>query len=79
VDLVQLTALIRRVVESRLGDLDVVDDIVQETIVRLLAARTRLDEQALGPYGMVIARNLIASHRRRTDMVRRFERRARSR
>jgi RNA polymerase sigma factor (sigma-70 family) len=75
VDLVQLSALIRRVVESRLGDPDVVDDIVQETIVRLLAARTRLDERALGPYAIVVARNLIASHWRRTDTVRRLEHR----
>jgi RNA polymerase sigma factor (sigma-70 family) len=60
--IVELTALIRRVVAARVSDADTVSDIVQETLVRLLAARPRLAERALGPYAIVVARNLVASH-----------------
>jgi RNA polymerase sigma factor (sigma-70 family) len=71
----ELAAVIRRVVAARVSDADTVDDIVQETFVRLLAARGRLDDRALGPYGIVVARNLIASHWRRTANGRRLEHR----
>src|SRR3954464_7269473 len=64
-DVAELVALVRRVVTSRVSDPDVVDDIVQETLVRLLAARSRLDDRALAPYAVVVARNLVASHWRR--------------
>ena len=66
VDVAELAALIRRVVAARVSDADTVDDIVQETLARLLAARGRLDDRALGPYAIVVARNLVASHWRRT-------------
>jgi hypothetical protein len=55
-DFAELATLIRRVVAARVSDRDVVDDIVQEAFVRLLSARARLDDSALGPYGIVIAR-----------------------
>jgi serine/threonine-protein kinase RsbT len=68
-----LSALIRRVVASRLADSDAVDDIVQKTLVRLLAARGRLDEHALTPYAIVTARNPMASFWQRNDTRRRLE------
>jgi len=71
----ELAAVIRRVVGSRLSDSHLVDDIVQETFVRVLAARSRLDDQALGPYAIVVARNLIVSHWRREASDRRMEHR----
>jgi RNA polymerase sigma factor (sigma-70 family) len=71
----ELAAVIRRVVAARVGDGDIVDDIVQETFVRLLAARGRLDDRALGPYGIVVARNLVTSHWRRAANTRRLEHR----
>jgi RNA polymerase sigma factor (sigma-70 family) len=74
-DIVELTALVRRVVAARLRDRDIVDDIVQETLARLLAARPRLDRGALGPYAIVTARNLVASHWRRLDTGTRNEHR----
>ena len=75
VDVAELAALIRHVVAARVSDVDTVDDIVQETFARLLAARGRLDERALGPYGIVVARNLVTSHWRRTANGRRLEHR----
>src|SRR4051812_31995240 len=70
-DMPELLALVRRVVTSRLTDPDAVDDIVQETLVRLLGARSRLDDRALGPYAIVVARNLVVSHWRRAASDRR--------
>jgi serine/threonine-protein kinase RsbT len=74
-DVVELTALVRRVVARRLHDPDAVDDIVQETLVRVLAARGRLDHGAVGPYAIVTARNLLATFWRRADTGRRHEHR----
>lgn len=74
-DIVWLTALVRRVVARRLADQDAVDDIVQETLARLLAARGRLDDRAVGPYAIVTARNLVVSFWRRTETGKRHEHR----
>jgi serine/threonine-protein kinase RsbT len=74
-DLTELTALVRRVVAGRVADRDAVDEIVQETLARLLTARRRLDHAALGPYAIVIARNLVTSRWRRTDTDHRYEHR----
>lgn len=62
---------VRRVAVARLGDRHAVDDVVQETMVRLLAARDRLDGSALLPYGIVTVRNLINEHGRSLDLYRR--------
>ena len=40
------------------------DDIVQETLIRLLRVRERLDDEVVGSYGFVTARNLVVSRRR---------------
>ena len=74
-DIVELAALVRRVVAARVQDRDVVDDLAQETLARLLAARPRLDRSALGPYAIVTARNLVASHWRRIHTGKRNEHR----
>ena len=74
-DITDLTALVRRAVAGRVADRDAVDEIVQETIARLLAAKRRLEHAALGPYAIIIARNLVTTHWRRTDTNRRHEHR----
>jgi serine/threonine-protein kinase RsbT len=38
-----------------------VEDLVQETLTRVMAARQRLEARALGPYAVVTARNLTRS------------------
>jgi RNA polymerase sigma factor (sigma-70 family) len=60
-DLLALTPLIRRVVAARVRDPQVVDDLVQETFARLLQARSRLDDGALAPFAVVLARNVAVS------------------
>lgn len=59
--LVALMGPIRRVASARGADSHTVDDVVQETLVRLMAQRGRLDDDALLPYALVTARNLVAS------------------
>jgi RNA polymerase sigma factor (sigma-70 family) len=61
-DLLALTPLIRRVVTARVRDPQVVDDLVQETFARLLQARPRLDDDALAPFAVVLARNVAVSY-----------------
>jgi RNA polymerase sigma factor (sigma-70 family) len=74
-DMDGIAAVVRRVVASRMSDGDSVDDLVQETLVRVLGARSRLDDRAVGPYAVVIARNLVASFWRNSDTGRRHEHR----
>ena len=69
----ELTALVRRAVAGRAADRDAVDEIVQETLARLLVGQTRLDDAALGPYAIVVARSLVATHWRHIDTNSRHE------
>jgi serine/threonine-protein kinase RsbT len=63
------------VVASRVRDVAAVDDLVQETLAKVLAATGRLDGSAVGPYAIVTARHLVASHWRTTDTSKRHEHR----
>ncbi len=74
-DLVELQALVKRVVGARVRNPDTVDDLVQETVARVLAARGRLDDGALAPYAVVTARNLVRSMGRDEDRRRRHSHR----
>lgn len=69
--LLDLLPVVRRVVAARIRDPHLVEDLVQETLARMTAARARLDDEALVPYAIVTARNLIASHVQRADRERR--------
>jgi len=75
VDVVELHALVTRVVGARVRNPDTVDDLVQETVARVLAVRSRLDDGALAPYAVVTARNLVRSSGRHDDRQRRHSHR----
>jgi RNA polymerase sigma factor (sigma-70 family) len=60
-DVVELTPLLRRVIAARVRDSHVVEDLVQETLARVMAARRRLEPRTLAPYAVVTARNLTRS------------------
>src|SRR5918992_4030829 len=70
-DVVELTPLLRRVIGARVRDGQVVDDLVQETLTRVMAARRRLEPRALAPYAVVTARNLTRSLSTSEDRSRR--------
>ncbi|PVG84837.1 serine/threonine protein kinase [Nocardioides gansuensis] len=53
--------MVRRVVGARVKDPHAVDDLVQETLARVVAARSRIEADSLPQYAAVTARNLVAS------------------
>jgi len=54
--------VIRRVVAARAANEADIDDLVQDCLERLLVARARLAPEAVLPYAVVTARNLVSSH-----------------
>jgi RNA polymerase sigma factor (sigma-70 family) len=60
-EVLDLIPLARRVIAARVRDPDAVEELVQETLARLLAARGQLETSTLGPYAIVTARHLVAS------------------
>ncbi len=60
-----LAGPLRRIVGSRVPDPHLADDVVQETLLRVLGASDRVDADALLPYAVVTARNLVTSRARR--------------
>jgi RNA polymerase sigma factor (sigma-70 family) len=70
-DVVELAPLLRRVIGARVHDRQVVEDLVQETLTRVMAARRRLEPRTLAPYAVVTARNLTRSLATSEDRSRR--------
>jgi RNA polymerase sigma factor (sigma-70 family) len=60
-DVMELAPLLRRVITARVRDRQVVEDLVQETLTRVMSAHRRLEPRALAPYAVVTARNLVTS------------------
>ena len=58
--ILELVPVIRRVVAARVRDFQLVDDLVQETLARVMAARDRIEQDTLAPYAVAVARNLVA-------------------
>jgi serine/threonine-protein kinase RsbT len=69
--LATLIPLVRRVVANRVSDTAAADDLVQETLVRVLAASSRVDPAMLEPYAITTARNVVASMWKARDRERR--------
>ena len=72
-DLLTVAGPVRRAVQARLVGRSGIDpdDVVQETLARVWAARWRLERGTLVAYGLVVARNLVTSADRRTVLDRR--------
>jgi RNA polymerase sigma factor (sigma-70 family) len=68
--LVDLVPMLRRVIGARVKDPHTVDDLVQETLVRVMAARSRIEPDKLPHYASVTARNLVASMAEKNDRAR---------
>ncbi len=56
--------VIRRVIAARAANAADVDDLVQDCLERLLVAQQRLAPDAILPYAVVTARNLVSSNAR---------------
>src|SRR3954454_15711446 len=70
-EILALVAPLRRFALSRLRDVHDADDVVQETLTRVLAVRGRLEDDSLTAYAFAVARNLVATHHREADLGRR--------
>src|SRR6478609_827702 len=68
--LVDLVPMLRRVIGSRVKDPHTVDDLVQEALVRVMAARSRVEPDKLPHYASVTARNLVATMAEKNDRAR---------
>ena len=69
--LLVLLPVVRRVVAARVRDPHTVDDLVQETLARVMAARARVERDTLLPYAIVTARNLVYSMSKDAERERR--------
>jgi RNA polymerase sigma factor (sigma-70 family) len=69
--ILDLVPIVRRVVAARVRDPHLVDDLVQETLARMMVVGARVEADTLVPYAIVTARNLIASHAERQSRDRR--------
>jgi RNA polymerase sigma factor (sigma-70 family) len=70
-----LIPMVRRIVSARVSDGATADDLVQETLARVLAAMPRVEPGMLEPYAIVTARNVVASLWREQDRHRRNQHR----
>ena len=70
-----LIPVVRRVVRSRVSNPAVAEDLVQETLVRVLGAADRVEPGMLEAYAIVTARNVVASMWKEQDRHRRNEHR----
>jgi serine/threonine-protein kinase RsbT len=75
-EMTELLAIVRRVVGARVGAHPAAEDLVQETLARVLAAAPSVDKDLLQPYAIVTAKNLVASMWRDADRTRRNQHRA---
>ena len=66
-----LMPMVRRIVLARVGRHPAADDLIQEILVRVLAALPRIEEGMLEPYAIVTARNVVATMWRDDDRQRR--------
>ncbi len=67
--------MVRRIINARVADRAAADDLVQETLVRVLAASGRVQPEMLEPYAITTARNLVASLWKEQDRHRRNQHR----
>lgn len=70
-----LVPMVRRIVLARVGGHPAAEDLVQEILVRVLAALPRIEPGMLEPYAIVTARNVVATMWRQDDRRRRNQHR----
>lgn len=74
-DVAALLPMVRRIVRARVGGHPAAEDLIQETLTRVLAASPTIEDGMLEPYAIVTARNVIASMWRDVDRHKRNEHR----
>ncbi len=74
-DVAALIPMVRRIVGARVADRTAAEDLVQETLLRVLAAAGRVEPGMLEPYAIVTARNVVAASWNEQDRHRRNQHR----
>jgi RNA polymerase sigma factor (sigma-70 family) len=67
---VDLLPVLRRVVGARIKDPHTMEDLVQETLARLMSSSRRVNPDKLHHYAAVTARHVVASYAERNDRAR---------
>lgn len=75
-EVADLIPMLRRIVAARVGGHPSAEDLVQETLVRVLDARDRIEPGMVEPYAIATVRNLVASMWRQEDREQRNRHRA---
>ena len=70
-----LIPMVRRIIGARVSDPTAAEDLVQETLARVLGAVDRVEPDMLEPYAIVTARNVVATLWKETDRHRRNQHR----
>jgi RNA polymerase sigma factor (sigma-70 family) len=70
-----LIPIVRRIVYSRVPNQALAEDLVQETLVKVLAAANRVEPGLLEPYAIATARNVVVSMWKARDRDRRNQHR----
>ncbi|MGN6600301.1 MAG: sigma-70 family RNA polymerase sigma factor [Actinomycetes bacterium] len=71
-----LIPIVRRIVRARVSDPSTAEDLVQETLVKVLAKANRVDHSMLEAYAIVTARNVVRTMWTQRDRQRRNQHRA---
>jgi serine/threonine-protein kinase RsbT len=66
-ELAEIRTIVRRVVGARVRDRHLVDDLVQDTLAKVLTSWDRIDPATAIPYAITTARNAVASTWRQHD------------
>lgn len=67
-DVVRLAEPVRRLLAGSEGESQDVDDLTQETLLRVWEVRGRVDRAAAEPYALAVARNLLVGRRRQRQV-----------
>ena len=70
-DVTAVIPIVRRIIYSRVANRTMAEDLVQETLVKVLGAAHRVEPGMLEPYAIVTARNVVASMWKEQDRHRR--------
>jgi RNA polymerase sigma factor (sigma-70 family) len=74
-DVETLIPIVRRIIRARVSDPSLADDLIQETLVRVLAKANRVAPAMLESYAIVTARNVVRSLWTERDRQRRNQHR----
>ena len=74
-EIAALIPMVRRIIGARVSNQAVADDLVQETLAKVLGAAHRVEPGMIEPYAIVTARNLVASMWKEQERHRRNEHR----